>query len=127
MEILTFTLMTHAKINEFWDGLTYTFHFKCLPKEKVGEPDEGSATTIYHVVVRISGTLSALWQLGNVDLIKVLYMYSQQALKENPYKNNQTMELHSGNTSSKCQYNPKDIKFPEPIPFDVEITRKIGF
>lgn len=127
MEIKTFSLVTYSKVPESRDGITYAFEFKCVSKEKIGAPDEQLATKLYHIIVRISGTLIALWNLENDDLIKILYWIAHEAIEKNPYQIQQDIDLHTGNTPSTCQYDPKRIIFPGAISFDVEVAKRIGF
>lgn len=127
MSILTFSLITYSRVSEAWDGITYAFDFKSIPKEKIGEPDEKLAIKVHHIVIRCSGTLIAIWNLADGDFIKVLYWYAHKAITENPSEKEQIIELHSGNTPGECPYDPKVINFPNPNPFDVEFSRRIGF
>ena len=120
MEILTFSLVTHGKVSETWDGLTYAFDFRCLPKDKIGKPDQNGYMKFFNITVKITGTLVAISNLSNANLIKVLYFYACEAIKREPLNNKQVVLLHTNNTPSRCPYDPKLIKFPNPGPEESE-------
>ncbi|MGD0217913.1 MAG: hypothetical protein ABSC45_10445 [Desulfobaccales bacterium] len=127
MTSLIFSLGSSGKITEFWDGETYAFDFKCLPEDKIGAPDKQSFVKVYRIIVKITGTLNSIWGFNHNDLVKVLYWYAKDVILKDPLNERQTIMLHSRSVPNKCPFNPEMIKFPNPVPFKIEIKRKIGF
>jgi hypothetical protein len=129
MNILIFSLINYLQ-SESGDLSTYAFDFNCLPKEKQDTPEAQSTTKQYKVVITIVRSLKSIWRNkcghGNDDLIKVIYWYAHEALNQNPHMIQQEINLNTGNTTLDCPYDPKVIKFP-PDPWEIEITKKIGF
>lgn len=122
MDMLTFSLKFYGETldAERWPGITYEFHFECLPKLQCGSNDN-----MHHVIVRLSSFLD--WGLSNDDIIKVLYWFACQEIRKNPLIKEHVKELLPSNSPNKCPLDLNDIKFPNPPPFEVPIQKKIGF
>jgi hypothetical protein len=117
MSILNFSYINKAKGLEALDVITYTFNFKCVPKDKIGQYDEKSFIKIYYITVSCPKLLKAmhLKNLTDDEIIKLLYWRACKAIKEDRLKEKQVLTLHW----SEIHNYDSSIKFPNPESFDV--------
>jgi hypothetical protein len=117
MSIFNFSYINKAIGSEAFDVITYTFNFKCVPKDKVGQHDEKSFIKIYYITVSCSGLLRAmhLKNLTDDEIIKRLYWRACKAIKDDRLKEKQVLALNE----SEIHYYDPSIKFPNPESFDV--------
>lgn len=103
------------------DGISYKFLFSRIQNNKKVQPDEKVALTQYKVVVNCSRTLSAVWNLKEENLLKVLYCFARDELSkkvDDGFSEREiTIDLHTGNSSQDCPYDPAQIEFPNPDPY----------
>lgn len=118
--MLTFSYDHHDPVSDSWPGITLQFYFNCFPKLQCGSDDR-----MHFVIVRFSSPLD--WGLSDNDLIKVLYLFACQEIRNNPLIKEHFKELLPSNSPNKCPVDPNDIKFQNFPPFKVPIPRKIGF
>lgn len=117
MSILNFIYINKEIGSEAWDGITYTFKFKCVPKDKIGQYDEKSFIKIYYIIVDCSNLLKEmnLKNLTDDEIVKLLYWRACEAIKEDRLKEQQMVTLHW----SEIQNYDSSIKFRNPDSFDV--------
>ena len=117
MSILNFSYINKARGSEAWDGITYTFNFKCVPKDKIGQHDEKSFIKLYYITVGCSNLLKEmnLKNLTDDDIVNLLYWRACEAIKEDRLKEQQVVTLHS----SEIYNYDSSIKFHNRKSFDV--------
>lgn len=112
MGIITCSLIINGRINEVWPGITHMFSFKF-----------GASDMPHQVIVKLSSLLVDKWELDNneIKINKVLYASAREAIERNPSEIEQTIILLPSNSPDKCPEKFKNVKFPNPDPFNIEI------
>ena len=116
------------------DGKKFSFPVTYVPKEYVGAPDEKLHTKQVAVVVSMSGTIIAMWQLTDEAWIRVLFEFTRRFFKDELAKNR---DLSSGKIEMPmivsrthqqgCPFDSSRIPNPDGFSEDIEIQKRMGF
>ena len=103
-----------------------------VPTEKLGSPEEASATTKTAVKVTCARTLQAMWitrksELGrHKNLRRVLYEYGKRYLEEKLQAGKTTgrlqLALHLKNAPELCPFDPANIEIGHNIWYEVKVN-----
>lgn len=113
------------------DSRSFLFPFKMVATSMLGLPDEAHATSEHRLIVEISGSRLASWNLSDPDLEKVLFEIGRRVVSKKIVEGEQvrkvlafvSTESHSG----MCPFDPERIPNPKDCVIEVEVERRIGF
>ena len=105
------------------DYSDYKLHYSFVNSDLLGKPEEESQTKNGYIIIRISGTLSAIWGFADEDLRKILFEYGKRhiskLISEGAPIDCVGLQLNSYNFPEKCPFDPNqiDLNFDKPINF----------
>jgi len=89
--------------------LDIRFNFTTVGSQYIGKPEEFSKTESHQLIVGITGTLHAMWDLQDPNLVKTLFEFGRRHLIE---------KIKEGTLSSKVELELGTLNAPHKAPFD---------
>lgn len=125
-KVLTFE--TPQELPKRRDATEYSFPFRMVDSNLVGAPEEMARSTQHTLIVGVSGTLEACWQLPKHLLQRVLFEYGRRHIKQKildeALSQSEELFLHTGNTETRCPFDPNRIQDPSGAALEFEHTGK---
>ena len=116
------------------DGREVSFPFSYVSTDLIGAPEVKTNTAQHRVIISISGSAAAVWNLSEEDLLRVLFEHARRWLKGSLTKyyhfSSYTIRAPMITTAShpgKCELDPARIPRTEGFVEEMEIQRRIGF
>ena len=109
------------------DAKVFRFYFKCVPQDKIGEPERISYISEYIVTVNCSRTLIRMFNIIDADIEKILYWVARRNFEKGSPKQEIKIELNNRNYPKGFPFDTSLINYPNPEGFFIESSEKIGF
>ena len=116
------------------DGREVSFPFAYVSTEYIGAPEERKHTNEHRIIVPISGSTVAIWNLSEEDLIRVLFEYARLFLKELLSTSGSfsgytiiALMISTASHPGKCEFDPGLIPDADGLVEEIEIQRHMGF
>ena len=113
------------------DSRSFLFPFSVVDSDLLGAPEEVKATTAHRLIVTVTGSRLAAWNLSDEDLIRVLFEIGRRdvedGVKQGASNRERRVSVNTATHSATCPFDPARIPKPEGHVMQVEEYRKIGF
>jgi hypothetical protein len=118
------------------DGVQYSFPFTVVDSALIGAPEQASQTKNHRIIVAISRSRLAGWQLSDANVLKVLFEYGKRHVtalfESNVWPKDFTIRYSAITTASHpesvCPFDLTVIAEPAGLSITVERTKpRIGF
>lgn len=107
------------------DGIDYRVSYSYVPTSLVGQPEEKSNTSYASIVVGISRTLEAIWNLSKDNLRKILFEYAKRHINaravEKTLGGKSEIQLTTYSAPNQCPFDPDLINIDLKNPMQVNI------
>ncbi len=125
---MLYCILTEVKdISGGHDAKIFRLYFKCIPQDKIGEPERISYISEYIVTVNCSRSLIRMFNISDADIEKILYWVARRNLEKGSPKQEIQIKLNSRNYPKGFSFDISLIKYPNPEGFFIESFKKIGF
>jgi hypothetical protein len=108
------------------EATEYRFPFRMVDSNFVGTPEEMARSTQHTLLVSVSRTLKACWQISQHLLPRILFEYGRRHLKQKvldaALSQSEELFLHTGNTETPCPFDPDRIEDPAGATLEIEHT-----
>lgn len=125
-KVLTFE--TPQELPTRRDATEYRFPFRMVDSNFVGAPEEMARSTQHTLIVGVSRTLEACWQLPKHLLPRILFEYGRRHIKQKildkALSQSEELFLHTGNAETSCPFDPNRIEDPSGATLEIEHTGK---
>ena len=125
-KVLTFE--TPQELPRRRDATEYRFPFRMVDSNFVGAPEEMARSTQYTLIVGVSRTLKACWQLPKHLLPRILFEYGRRHLKQKildeALSQSEELFLHTGNAETSCPFDPNRVEDPSGATLEIAQTGK---
>lgn len=124
-ESYTITFHEDELLPKTRDGVDYQFVYSYVPTALIGQPEEEFNTKSSTILVGISGTLAASWNIKGDNLRKILFEVAKRHIKEKAEEKTldgkSEIQLTTYNAPNRCPFNPDRINIDFEKPMNVII------
>ena len=113
-------------------GKIFRFPVTVIDRDDMGTPRQSSKSISFQIRTEISRTRLTTWDLGEDDLIKVMFEITKEylisALRSGTWNGKDLdVQINTHAYKGACPFNPSNIQEPTGAILEIEIKRPIGF
>lgn len=115
-----------------FDGKAFRFPVALIDRDDIGTPRQSSKTKSVRIRAEVSRTRITGWDLGDVDLIKVVFEIAKERLiadlTSGTWEDGDLeIKVNTYTYKGPCPFDPTLIKEPAGTVVEVEVRHPIGF